>query len=146
MREKAISERLLLTSALVFVDPADSELLKSLLKKTIREGEERLMLAVLEDAIEYFQEYVLAQDKKGKELFQEAEEWILEKDSDWIFSFENICELLRLDPNYIRQGLLRWKEAKRKGSPKDKNYSPATRKNGKKSASIDARSKFMLSS
>jgi len=142
MRVKMIYEK----DALVCVDPADSQLLEIQFKKNTPEGEERLMLAVLEDAIEYFQEYVLAEDKKSKELFQEAEEWILEKDSDWIFSFENICEVLRLDPNYIRQGLLRWKEAKRKGSPKDKNYSSATRKNGKKSASIDARSKFMLSS
>src|SRR5713226_6041344 len=77
-------------------------------KKDTREGEEGLMLAVLEDAIEYFQMYVLAEDKKGKELFHEAEEWILEKNSDWIFSFENICEVLGLDPNNMRLGLLRW--------------------------------------
>jgi hypothetical protein len=45
-------------------------------------------------------------------LFKEAEEWIMEKNSDWFFSFENICETLELYPDYIRQGLLRWKEAK----------------------------------
>ena len=128
MRVKMIYEK----DDLVFVDPADSQLLEIQSKKDTREGEDRLMLAVLEDAIEYFQEYVLAENKKGKELFQEAEEWILEKDSDWIFSFENICEVLRLNPNYLRQGLLRWKEAKRNGCPKDKNYSPAARKKTKK--------------
>ena len=28
--------------------------------------------------------------------------------SDWVFSFENICETLGLDVGYVRQGLLRW--------------------------------------
>ena len=33
--------------------------------------------------------------------------------SDWLFSFENICETLQLNPGYIRRGLLVWKQAKR---------------------------------
>src|SRR5207253_11419367 len=73
------------------------------------------MQAVLENAIEYFQKYVLAKDERGKKLFQEAEEWILDKDSDWFFSFENICKVLELHPDYIRQKLLCWKEARLKG-------------------------------
>jgi hypothetical protein len=127
MRVKTIYETSLLKNLLVLVDPTDSGILESLSTKSIREGEQRLMLAVLEDAIEYFQEYVLATDKKGKQLFQEAEEWILEKNNEWIFSFENICEVLGLNPNYIRQGLLRWKEAKRKSCPKAKNHARAVR-------------------
>jgi hypothetical protein len=70
------------------------------------------MLTVLENAVEYFQKYVLARKPSGKKLFQEAEEWFFEKDSDGLFSFEYICETLQLHPDYIRQGLLRWKEAK----------------------------------
>jgi len=96
-------------------DPVDSGLLEGLSKKDIREREERLMQAVLENAIEYFQKYVLAKDERGKKLFQEAEEWILDKDSDWFFSFENICEVLGLHPDYMRQGLLCWKETRLKG-------------------------------
>ena len=65
-------------------------------------------------AVECFQEYVLAQYPWEKKLFQEAEDWILEKNTDSPFSFENICETLQLHPGYLRQGLLRWKEAKRK--------------------------------
>ena len=30
------------------------------------------------------------------------------------FSFEYICETLQLHPDYIRQGLLSWKDARRK--------------------------------
>lgn len=72
------------------------------------------MLAVLDNAIECFQKYVFAKREREKRLFQEAEEWILERNSDWFFSFENICETLQLYPDYIRQGLLCWKEAKLK--------------------------------
>ena len=72
------------------------------------------MLAVLDSAIECFQKYVLAQRERERRLFREAEEWILERNSDWFFSFENICETLELYPDYIRQGLLCWKESKLK--------------------------------
>jgi hypothetical protein len=95
-------------------DPVDRGVIETLYKKQIREGEEGLMLAVLDNAIECFQKYVLAQREREKRLFREAEEWIVEKDSDWFFSFENICETLQLYPDYIRQGLLCWKEAKLK--------------------------------
>jgi hypothetical protein len=69
---------------------------------------------VLQDAVECFQDYVLAQYVWEKKLFQEAEDWILEKNTHWPFSFENICETLQLNPDYIRRGLLVWKEAKRR--------------------------------
>ena len=58
--------------------------------------------------------HVLARNPSGKKLFQEAEEWFLEKDSDELFSFENICGNLELHPDYIRHGLLCWREAKLK--------------------------------
>jgi hypothetical protein len=96
------------------MDPANEEIIQGVYKKSIREGEERLMLAVLESAVEDFQKYLLARNPRGKRLFQEAEEWFLEKESEELFSFENICETLRLHPDYIRQGLMGWKEAKLK--------------------------------
>jgi hypothetical protein len=84
--------------------------------------EEQLMLAVLEDAIFCFQKYLFAHDRKGRALFQEAEEWILENQSEWFFSFNNICEVLGIHPGYLRQGLLRWKkqqlESRRRGKKK----------------------------
>ena len=94
--------------------PADPVVVEQFFKNGIRGGEERLMLAVLQDAVDCFQEHVLAQYSCEKKLFQEAEDWILAKNTDWPFSFENICETLQLNPNYMRQGLLAWKEAKRR--------------------------------
>jgi hypothetical protein len=40
----------------------------------------------------------------------------MEEDSDEVFSFESICEILAIDPSYLRQGLLRWKKRMRAGS------------------------------
>jgi hypothetical protein len=114
MLKKAYVERCMVTNGWISLDAADLGLIESVYKKTLREGEERLMLAVLESAVEDFQKYVLARKPRGKKLFQQAEEWFLEKDSDELFSFENICGTLQLHPDYIRQGLLVWKEAKLK--------------------------------
>ena len=72
------------------------------------------MLAVLESAVEDFQKYVLARKPRGKQLFQHAEDWFLEKDSEELFSFENICETLGLHPDHTRKGLMVWKQARLK--------------------------------
>jgi hypothetical protein len=111
---KLINDRGLVTDGWISIEPTDIEVFEKVYKKDIREGEERLMLAVLEEAVKCFQEYVLATRPREKRLFQEAEEWILEKDSDYLFSFESICQTLGLHPDYTRQALLVWKEAKLK--------------------------------
>jgi len=76
------------------------------------EPEKSFMLAILEYAVASFQKDIFARDSKGKAEFHETEDWILEKNSDWLFSFENICEVLGFNPSYVRQGSLRWKEVK----------------------------------
>lgn len=104
----------MITDGWVSMDPADMGLFESVYKRNLREGEERLLLAVLESAVEDFQKYVLSKDAKERKLFQEAEKWFLNKDADQLFSFVYICEILGLAPAYIRRGLLSWKEAKLK--------------------------------
>lgn len=89
-----------------------AQYLETARRKIILEPEKQLLLAVLEDGINCFQENAAATTAKRKQLFAEAEEWILERDRDWLFSFENACEVLRLNPAYLRQGLLRWKSRK----------------------------------
>ena len=108
------AERGMVSDGWISLDPADIGLIEAVYKKTLREGEERLMLAVLENAVEYFQKYVLARKPRGKQLFQEAEEWFLDKENEALYSFENICETLGLHPDPIRKGLMVWKEAKLK--------------------------------
>jgi hypothetical protein len=85
------------------------------------EPEKTLLLTLLEDAIHNYRKYRSARDRVGKERFQEAEAWIMESETDWIFSFENICELLGLDPAYLRRGLLQaqpqTRQAPKQGEP-----------------------------
>jgi len=82
----------------------------NLRRRNLLQPEMQLALAILEDAINCFQENLTAESGKRKKLFNEAEEWILEEDGDWIFSFRNVCEHLGFNPAYLRQGLLRWKQ------------------------------------
>ena len=90
------------------VSPA--QYLETVRRKTHLEAEQELMLAVLEDAITCFQVHFAARDKKKTRLFRKAEEWILlQEKSNWLFSFDNVCETLGLNPGYIREGLLRWR-------------------------------------
>jgi hypothetical protein len=98
---------------LTAIDPADSGVIEGLFKRTVREGEQELMLAVLEDAINSFQSYLVAGNEKDKKQFQEVQQWIQGKNEDWLFSFDNICETLGLNPSYVRRGLMAW--AKRNG-------------------------------
>jgi hypothetical protein len=73
MLRKFIFHPGLVTDGWVSIDQVNGEIIRGLYKKSIRE--ERLMLAVLENAVEYFQKYVLARNPRGKQLFQEVEEW-----------------------------------------------------------------------
>jgi hypothetical protein len=77
--------------------------------KGYAEGERRLMLAILEDAVDCFQKYLGTKESRGRLLCSDAEEWILSDDRSWLFSFVNVCEVLGLQPDFIRQGLLNWK-------------------------------------
>lgn len=78
--------------------------------RTQGDAQRRLMIAVLEDAIECFQKCVAAKDNRSRQLGVEAEEWFLADDHDWLFSFVNVCENLEIDPEFLRRGLLLWKE------------------------------------
>jgi len=88
---------------------AFAEYFKIYERKPGLEPKKKLVFAVLQDAIACFQSFVCATDKRRKKQFLKAEEWFNEEESEWIFSFENICETLGLDPQYLRQGLLSWK-------------------------------------
>lgn len=81
----------------------------TLMGKKPLQGEKRLLLAMLEDAVHCFQTYVLARKPHERRLFQEAEEWINSTDLRWFFSFENICEILGIHPGRLRDALQKWK-------------------------------------
>src|SRR5690242_11072916 len=81
-------------------------------RKHLLEGEKRLVLSVLEDAVECFMKCIDSTTNKGQRLFRDAEEWINLEDKRWVFSFDNVCDMLDVNPDYMRAGLRRWKERK----------------------------------
>jgi hypothetical protein len=78
--------------------------------KTGLEPEKRLMLAILEDALQCFQDNCAARQGKKKQLFDNVQRWFGEVGSDWVFGFENICTVLGFSPAYVRAGLMRLRE------------------------------------
>ncbi len=76
-------------------------------------GECRLLIAVLEDAIRRYQRYAHATNRHGRRMFREVAEWITEHHAggEPSFTFEYVCAVLGLDPNYLREGLQRWVQA-----------------------------------
>jgi hypothetical protein len=87
-------------------DASVTELYFDTLRRTLHlEPEKDLLIAILEDAIHTYRKYGRARDSEGKKQFRETEEWIMGGGNGWIFSFNNVCELLGLNPDYIRRGL-----------------------------------------
>jgi hypothetical protein len=79
-------------------------------RKASADGERRLMVAILEDAVDVYRKQAGARDRKRRQLFEDAEAWIDSPDKSWIFSYENICEVLGIDAEYLRKGLRVWKQ------------------------------------
>lgn len=74
------------------------------------DGETALRRAILEDALICFQKQTATAGRQVQRLAREAEAWFFADDYSWPFSFVNICAVLKLDPEYIRLGLKRWRE------------------------------------
>jgi hypothetical protein len=77
------------------------------------EPEIRLMIMILEDAILCYKRYLRAKDPAGRKEFHDAQRWIFGRAEDWIFSFDNICACIGVDPHYLRHGLRQWKQSAR---------------------------------
>jgi hypothetical protein len=71
------------------------------------DGEKRLMIAILKDAVECLDKHRGSRSSSGQSQYQSALEWVQDKDTDWLFSFTNICDFLGFDPDYLREVLLK---------------------------------------
>ena len=70
------------------------------------EGEIKLMLAILENAIRGYLRGPGDRDNEQRAEFTEAEKWLREDDASGLFSFRNLCESLAIDPRWLRQSLI----------------------------------------
>ena len=69
------------------------------------QGERRLMLAVLGDAVDCYRRSRRARDPATRLLFDETRAWVESTDRRATFSFEGICDVLDIDADYLRRGL-----------------------------------------
>ena len=65
----------------------------------------RLIAALLKDAIDCYLKHRSDKTRRGKRVFNEAAHWIFNRQEDGLFSFESVCEILKIDPDYIRRVL-----------------------------------------
>jgi hypothetical protein len=80
---------------------------RTLRRRAPRAGERRLALAVLEDAV-----MRVRRNRRWARLrhlwpTHEAERWVASRKRDRLFSFENVCLILAVDPGEVREWILR---------------------------------------
>ena len=65
-------------------------------------GEKRLMLAVLTDAVEILAIGPAANGPRRRALYEETVAWVASDDTQWPFSFVNVCDALDLSASRVR--------------------------------------------
>jgi hypothetical protein len=104
-----------------------SDYFDNLRVKAQLEPEKELLLAVLQDGILCFRDNVHACSEEKTALREEARAWIFNGDSGWLFSFLSICDLLDMDPEYVRQALKHWEEHGRNLTQEQRRHLPPAR-------------------
>lgn len=83
------------------------------------EGARRLMWALLKDALRCYHTYVDSSTVRGQKLFRETDRWLRSRDLRWVFSFENVCAVLDIDSDYLRNELDRWRRSRRRSTRRE---------------------------
>jgi hypothetical protein len=102
----AMTDNLPIRLADARIDPAYVE---QVCRRQYDEGEKKLMLAVLQEALNNFVQFLPARKGTGQEQFREIEEWFWGDGGEWPFSFRNIAETLGISTSYFLNGLMRLK-------------------------------------
>jgi hypothetical protein len=93
---------------LAFAAVLPEQFYNTVLPSAQQSGHIALRWAVLADALNSLIKASKKDGKREQRLAKETAEWVFTDEFDWPFSFVNICAALRIDPAYIRRGLLRW--------------------------------------
>jgi len=75
----------------------------------------RLMLAVLVDALRCLQRCAGGRTVIQRRTLAEVEEWIAEREARGTFAFESVCDTLGINPDFLRDGLHRWRQLQLNG-------------------------------
>ena len=71
-----------------------------------RGPERALMSALLFDGLQSYVSYVVAGTERVRSKYREAFNWVNKRGSEYVFSFDSVCEALGIDPDFLRYGLL----------------------------------------
>lgn len=74
--------------------------------------EQRLLLAVLEEAVRTYKRYTAASGPRGRRLFTEVDDWFASDAAGSLCDFVALCDVLGLDPSYVRSGLRHWSDTR----------------------------------
>jgi hypothetical protein len=76
---------------------------------------ERLMFALLDDAIRCYQANVGVQRPQARRALVEREKWLFGRPAHVPFSIESVCEVLQIDAPRLQRALLKWRDRKLAG-------------------------------
>lgn len=82
-------------------------------------GKRQLLEALLLDAVRTFRLLVHARKPGERQRFAEVEAWISSADTEYVFSFVNVCTLLGLNADAVRVHLLTWKASQSSALPQE---------------------------
>jgi hypothetical protein len=73
---------------------------------TSETSQKDLAAGVLKQAAQDLRRFNSATSAVERELYLDAYSWLISDDSSWPFSFLNVCQLLNLTPDMLRQELV----------------------------------------
>ena len=93
-------------------------------------GERRLMAALLSDGIEAYVKQATASEaaRRRSRSNYNALEWIDKRDDSYVFSFDNVCQCLGINAEYLRLGLQRYVKSVRSNQALGVQNAPVWRK------------------
>ena len=112
-----MSSRLCAVSRAPVAQTAESDLILACQYCHISSGyglsaEQRLMLALLTDALNVYQKGALSKLSRPRRLYVDAELWFLADGVDTnAFSFMTVCDSLGINPDLLRRRIIDWKHA-----------------------------------
>src|SRR5438105_4190015 len=71
------------------------------------DGEQRLLVAVLDDAVQCYLKNMTTRNRHHRLIFNEARYWMMSKSRQGLFAYENLCEALDVDADALRSELER---------------------------------------
>jgi hypothetical protein len=92
-------------------DPNVTHVFYDLKPTEFRSTEEGLWFAVLQLAIDDIRQFLAYTSKDELEKFNHAFDWVFNTPLDelqYIGSFDHVCSVFKIDPDYLQKGLLIW--------------------------------------